>query len=154
MVCVIELRLGAIRGLDVIPRVLEASPRTRVAVLTSSEDGRLAARAVQADATGFIVKDATSAVLTDRLRAVANGDLTIDSRVAASVLRPEPRIVLSRQEGDLLRLLAEGLTNQQIATWLGLSPHTIKEYLSKIMRKLSTRSRAETAARAISEGLL
>jgi two-component system response regulator NreC len=155
MVCVIDLRLGAsTSGLDVIPRVLEASPRSRVAILTSSEDGRLAARAIAAGATGFIVKDASTAVLSARLRAVADGDLTIDNRVADSVLRPQRAVTLSKKEVEMLRMVADGLTNQQIATRLNLSVYTIKEYLSKTMRKLDTRSRAETVARAISDGLL
>jgi DNA-binding NarL/FixJ family response regulator len=155
MVCVIDLRLGdTMSGLDVIPRVLEASPRSRVAILTSSEDGRLAARAITAGATGFIVKDASTAVLSVRLRAVADGDVTIDNRVADSVLRPERAVTLSKKEVEMLRMVADGLTNQQIATRLSLSVYTIKEYLSKTMRKLDTRSRAETVARAISDGLL
>lgn len=155
MLCVVDLRLGeGLSGIEVIPRLLEASPLTRVAVLTSSEDGQLAAKAVQAGATGIIIKDASTTVLTDRLRAVANGDLSIDSRVAKLVLRPEPSVVLTTQEVQMLRLVAQGLTNRQIATRLGLSAHTIKEYLTKAMRKLDACSRAETVARAMSQGLI
>lgn len=154
-VCIVDARLGnGPNGIDAIPHILQASPRSRVAILTSSEDGALAARAVQAGATGFIIKDASTSVLIDRLRAVAHGDVTIDSRVAQSVLQPATRTSLTKSEVDLLRLVAEGLTNQQIASRLELSAHTIKEYLAKIMRKLDTKSRAETVARAMSDGLL
>lgn len=154
-VCIVDVRLGnGPNGIDAIPHILQATPNSRVAILTSSEDGALAARAIQAGATGFIIKDAGTSVLTDRIRAVAHGDLTIDSRVAQSVLQPARRTTLTKPEVELLRLVAEGLTNQQIATRLGLSAHTIKEYLAKIMRKLDTRSRAETVARAMSDGLL
>jgi DNA-binding NarL/FixJ family response regulator len=153
--CIIDLRLAAgTSGIAAIRSVLEASPRSRIAILTSSEDGGLAASAIRAGATGFIIKDVSTDALTERLKAVANGDLTVDSRVAEAVLNPVPKKVLTTQEVALLRLVADGLTNKQIATRLGLSAHTIKEYLAKSMRKLGTQSRAETVARAMSDGLL
>ena len=81
------------------------------------------------------------------------GTLVIDSRVAAAVLRPEQRL-LSGHELSILELVAEGLTNREIGARLHLSHYTVKDYLTRIMRKLGTRSRAETVARAVQQGLL
>ena len=128
-------------------------PDTRIAVLTSFEDRAAASAAVQAGATGFLLKDTPIDELARRLRGVATGTLVIDSRVAGAVLRPEQRL-LSGHELSILELVAEGLTNREIGARLHLSHYTVKDYLTRIMRKLGTRSRAETVARAVQQGLL
>jgi DNA-binding NarL/FixJ family response regulator len=155
--CVVDLRLGPGQsGIDVTRSVMSSAAGTKVAILTSSEDGALAAEAVQAGASGFIIKDSSASHLAERLAAVARGDVVIDRRVASGVLAaqgPSPA-ALTAQEVRLLGLVAEGMTNQEIARQLSLSPHTVKEYLGKAMRKLGTRSRAETVAKALANGLL
>ncbi|MGQ0623445.1 MAG: response regulator transcription factor [Sporichthyaceae bacterium] len=150
---VVDLRLASRSGLSVVDAAHRTSPGTRIAVLTSFTDRAAAAAAVQAGANGFLLKDTGVSELAQRLRGVASGALVIDSRVAEAVLSPEQRL-LSGHERSILELVAEGLTNREIGTRLHLSHYTVKDYLTRIMRKLGTRSRAETVARAVQQGLL
>ncbi|MCW2666466.1 MAG: LuxR family transcriptional regulator [Frankiales bacterium] len=153
-VCLVDLRLGGeVTGFDVVARCRELSPDSRVAVLTSNEDPRAAARAIEAGASGYLLKDIAMKQLVDRLEAVRDGNLVLDERVAEGVLRPQPG-TRSPQNRQLLKLVAAGLTNRQIGAEMHLSPHTVKEYLSKIMRELGTHTRAETVATASQRGLL
>ncbi|MCF7550721.1 response regulator transcription factor [Pseudonocardia sp. WMMC193] len=151
--CVVDLRLGAESGTDLVRAIRSLRPQTRVAVLTSFEDRAAVAAAVDAGATGYFLKDASSGELCEGLRRVAGGQLVIDARLVSAVLGDRPR-PLTESDVAILRLVAEGLSNREIGARLHLSPHTVKEYLSRTMRKLGTRTRAETAARAAQEGLL
>jgi DNA-binding NarL/FixJ family response regulator len=135
---------------DVVHRM---RPEIRIAVLTSFEDRAAASAAVHAGAGGFLLKDTPIDELARRLRGVATGTLVIDSRVAGAVLCPEQRL-LSGHELSILELVAEGLTNREIGARVHLSHYTVKDYLTRIMRKLGTHSRAETVARAVQQGLL
>lgn len=150
---VVDLRLQNRSGLAVVDAVHRMHQDTRIAVLTSFEDRAAASAAVQAGATGFLLKDTPIDELARRLRGVATGTLVIDARVAGAVLRPEQRL-LSGHELSILELVAEGMTNREIGARLHLSHYTVKDYLTRIMRKLGTRSRAETVARAVQQGLL
>jgi DNA-binding NarL/FixJ family response regulator len=150
---VVDLRLQNRSGLAVVDAVHRLHPDTRIAVLTSFEDRAAASAAVHAGASGFLLKDTPVDELARRLRGVATGTLVIDARVAGAVLRPEQRL-LSGHELSILELVAEGLTNREIGARLHLSHYTVKDYLTRIMRKLNTRSRAETVARAVQQGLL
>lgn len=153
-VCLVDLRLGGqVSGIDVIARCLQLTPRSRVAVLTSNEDPRAALAAVDAGALGYLLKDVSLDQLVHRLRSVAQGNLVLDERIALGVLRPTTAR-LAPQDAALLRCVAEGLTNREIGAALHLSPHTVKEYLSRLMRQLGTRTRAETVAAAMQQGLL
>lgn len=155
-VCLVDLRLGGqVSGLDVVARCQQLSPSSRVAVLTSNEDPRAAASAIQAGASGYLLKDIAMKQLVERLGAVRDGHLVLDQRVADGVLRPVTATATRRpHDRRLLKLVAAGLTNREIGVEMHLSPHTIKEYLSKIMRDLGTRTRAETVAAAAQLGLL
>src|SRR5882757_77313 len=150
---VVDLRLQNRSGLGVVDTVHRMHPDTKIAVLTSFEDRAAASAAVHAGASGFLLKDTPVDELGRRLRGVATGTLVIDSRVAGAVLRPERRL-LSGHELSILELVAEGMTNREIGARLHLSHYTVKDYLTRIMRKLGTRSRAETVARAVQQGLL
>jgi DNA-binding NarL/FixJ family response regulator len=150
---VVDLRLQNRSGLAVVDAVHRMHPDIRIAVLTSFEDRAAASAAVQAGATGFMLKDTPIDELARRLHGVATGTLVIDARVAGAVLRPEQRL-LSGHELSILELVAEGMTNREIGARLHLSHYTVKDYLTRIMRKLGTRSRAETVARAVQQGLL
>lgn len=153
-VCVVDLRLGGrLTGIEVIGRCLQVSPRSRVAALTSNEDPRTALAAVDAGALGYLLKDLSLGQLVERLHSIAQGNLVLDERVAFGVLRPSTA-QLSPQDTALLRCVAEGMTNREIGAQLHLSPHTVKDYLSRLMRQLGTRTRAETVAAALQQGLL
>ena len=151
--CLVDLRLGPDSGLEAIPRLLDAAPGARVAMLTSFPEGRSARAAIEAGATGFIVKDTPVPELCRQLRAVVGGSLVLDQRVAAAVVRGGG-VTLTAQERSVLILVAEGLTNREIGSRLYLSAHTVKEYLANVMRRLGTHTRAQTVAKAIQAGLI
>ena len=149
---VVDLRLGSGSGITVVAGARRIQPLLKIAVLTSFEDMGGAVEAVRAGATGYLLKDTPSDELGSQLRAVAEGHLVLDSRVASAVL--EPARLLSGQELMVLELVARGLTNKEIGARVHLSHYTIKDYLSKMMRKLGTSTRAETVIVAVQQGLL
>lgn len=150
---VVDLRLHGESGLDLVTHVHKRKPWIRIAVLTSYEDPVAAKQAINAGARGFLLKDALSDELARRLRSVADGDLVVDNRLADAVLSPVD-VTLEPRELRILSMIAEGLTNREIGMALHLSPYTVKDHLRRSMRKLGTRTRAETVAKAAREGLL
>lgn len=150
---VVDLRLRGESGLDLVAHVHKRKPWIRIAVLTSYEDPVAAKQAINAGARGFLLKDALSDELVRRLRSVAEGDLVVDNRLADAILSPVD-VILEPRELRILSMIAEGLTNREIGAALHLSPYTVKDHLRRSMRKLGTRTRAETVAKAAREGLL
>lgn len=149
---VVDLRLGDNSGITVVGEARRLQPMLKIAVLTSFDDVGAAAESVRAGATGYLLKDRPSEELGAQFRAVAEGHLVLDSRVASAVLKPAQ--LLGEQELVVLDLVAQGLTNKEIGSRLHLSHYTIKDYLSKAMRKLGTSTRAETVITAVQRGLL
>lgn len=153
--CVLDLRLGDGRSaIELLPAVRSGSPDTAIAILTSFEDGVAASAAVAGGATGFIIKDATRAEVCRQLRSVALGDLVVDRRVASAVLGGQEAPSVTDRELEILRHIAGGATNREIATALHLSPHTIKDYVTRLLRKLDCHTRSEALAVAIRERLI
>lgn len=113
-------------------------PDIPIVVLTSFEDGPAAAAVGRAGATGFLLKDALSEELTHRLRGVAEGGLVVDQRLADAVLEPQ-EISLCGNELTILRLIADGCTNREIAPEMHLSPYAVKFYLARTMRVFGIR---------------
>lgn len=150
---VVDLRLGGGSGLALAEQVMRVRPDVRVAILTSFEDHAAAVAAVRSGVRGFFIKDSSCSELGAGLRRVAAGELVIDSRLAEAVFTGRADH-LTGHETAILRLVAAGLSNRRIGEQLHLSPYTVKEYLSRVMRKLGTASRTETALRADRLGLL
>lgn len=149
---VVDLRLRNNSGITVVGEARRLQPMLKIAVLTSFDDVGAAVESVHAGATGYLLKDRPSEELGAQLRAVAEGHLVLDSRVASAVLKPAQ--LLGERELVVLDLVAQGLTNKEIGSRLHLSHYTIKDYLSKAMRKLGTSTRAETVITAVQRGLL
>ena len=153
--CVLDLRLREGRSaIELLPTVRSSSPDSAIAILTSFEDGAAASAAIAAGATGYLIKDAERAEICRQLRSVAQGDLVIDRRVAAAVLGGTTGPAVTERERAILRLIGSGATNREIAAELHLSPHTIKDYVARLLRKLGCHSRAEALSVAIREGLI
>ena len=151
---IVDLRLGGRSGVDLVKEVRLIHPGAQVAMLTSFEDRAAVVAAVRAGARGFFLKDSLCGELSAGLRRVAAGHLVVDSRLAMAVLDTSPASQFSNNELEILRLVAKGLSNRQIGDSMHLSRYTVKEYLSRSMRKLGTGTRAETVLRAVEEGLL
>jgi DNA-binding NarL/FixJ family response regulator len=145
-IVLIDLMLGDESGSDLCEAVLAAAPGTRVLLMSGSAHiPRNAARA--AGASGFVQKGWPTADLLRAIRAVGVGS-TLFAPVA-----PPPRGTLTPREREILDLIAGGSTNCEIAASLRLSPHTVKEHISSLYRKLGARNRTGAVLRAQRLGL-
>jgi len=156
MVAVVDLGLGSESGLDLIGPLRELEPRPRLLVLTMSASPDDARDAVRRGASGYVLKDDGPEEVLAAIRLVAGGGTAFSGAASASFIPPVrdhdlPR--LGDRERELLGLVARGLTNQQIARHLFLSPKTIRNRLSELYRLLGVSNRAEAVAAAHELGM-
>src|SRR3954468_1948393 len=148
-------------GIEAIPKLLQASPETRVLVLTMRDDPVYARAAFAAGAKGYVLKEAAPAELVDAIRQVAGGGSYVNQSLGARLVAADARErakadadPLSAREHEVLRLLALGHTNQEIARQLSISARTTETHRAHIFQKLSLGSRADLVQYAIQHGLL
>ena len=148
-------------GIEATRAVLQAVPVTKVLVLSMQDDPRYVREAFDAGASGYVMKEAADDEVVDAVRAVAAGQRylhpTLGARLLAAESEERRRAAddpLSDREREVLRLLALGHTNQEIATMLYVSVRTAETHRAHIMRKLDLSSRAELVRYALAEGLL
>jgi len=148
-------------GIDAIPEVLEASPHTKVLILSMHDDTRYVHAAFAAGASGYVLKEAADTELVAAIREVAAGATYVNSALGARIVAAETRQradaaadPLSEREREVLLLLALGHTNQEIAEQLCISVRTAETHRSHIMRKLGLGSRAELVRYALAHELL
>ena len=155
-VLVLDLNMPGESSLASIPSILEGSPGTTVVVLTMQDDPAFAREAFRLGAKAFVVKHAAGAELVDAIRAAARGDTYVNPVLGARLAaEPEgPPGGLTPREIDVLRLVAAGHTNPEIADKLVISIRTVETHRAAIHRKLNTASRAEVVAFARDHGLL
>jgi two-component system response regulator NreC len=154
-VLVLDLNMPGEPSLVSIPSILEGSPSTTVVVLTMQDDPAFAREAFRLGAKAFVVKHAAGAELVDAIRAAARGETYVNPVLGARLAaEPEgPPGGLTPREIDVLRLVAAGHTNPEIADKLVISIRTVETHRAAIHRKLNTASRAEVVAFARDHGL-
>jgi two-component system response regulator NreC len=147
---------GSRRSLDIIPEVAEASAGTRVVVLTMQEDPAFARQALRAGATGYVLKEAADDELVHAVRVATQGQTYLHPRLGAALAAaPEgPPDDLTEREVDVLRLIALGHTNGEIAEQLHLSIRTVETHRAHIQQKLRLSARAELVRYALERGLV
>ncbi len=148
-------------GIEATRAVLQAVPTTKVLVLSMQDDPRYVREAFDAGASGYVMKEAADDEVVDAVRAVAAGQRYLHPALGARLLeadseerRRAAEDPLSEREREVLRLLALGHTNQEIAKMLYISVRTAETHRAHIMRKLGLSSRAELVRHALTEGLL
>lgn len=154
-VILMDIRLPGKDGVQACSDILEQWPQTRVLFLTSFADDDTVLAAVLAGAHGYLIKEIGVDTLVDSIKRVAAGESILDPAATKRVLTwvktrstapPEPgRETLSPQEQRVVALVADGKTNKEIAADMGLSPKTVKNYLSNIYQKLQITRRAQAA---------
>ena len=147
-VVLMDLSMPVLDGVSATRRVLAESPGTRVVVLTSFAEAGRVTEAVAAGAVGYLLKDCDPQDVIEAVRAAARGDVPIDPRVARALLPTadaRPDETLSPREEQVVRLLAQGLANKQIARSLGISERTVKVHVSSIFRRLGVADRTSAA---------
>jgi DNA-binding NarL/FixJ family response regulator len=166
-VVLLDLKLspeGDADGLVVCSRILERRPGTGVVVLSMFLDEQLVAQALRRGARAYVLKDVDLSELVRIIRAVARGESGFDSRSAAVVRalaagRPttgtaDERPALTEREREVVKLIAEGLTNREIGETIFVSESTVKFHVRNVMRKLDVHHRAEVAYAVSRLGLL
>ena len=165
-VAVMDLNMPGIGGVEATRQIADRTPATRVLVLTISSDDETIMQAMMAGASGYLLKDASVDELAAGIRAAAAGESSISPPIAAKLLawlrngapeRPVPQVVqaaLSRRQIEVLRLLAEGKGNAEIAQELFISPKTVKNHIASILAKLQMENRIQAAVYAVKTGLV
>jgi DNA-binding NarL/FixJ family response regulator len=164
-VLLMDVRMPELDGIEATRRLVQVGSRARVLVLTTFDLDEYVYRALRAGASGFLLKDASREQLTGAVRTVASGDALLAPAVTRRLIedfcrRPQPGALpdsaaaLSSRELDVLRLLARGLSNAEIATQLYLSEATVKSHVARILHKLNLRDRAQTIVYAYESGLV
>jgi len=148
-------------GLEIIPQLLDENPETKVLVLSMQDDPRYVREAFDAGASGYVLKEAADSEVVAAVREVAGGGRYVDPELGARLVAAESaerrraeEDPLSEREGEVLRLLALGHTNQEIAKQLYISVRTAETHRAHIMQKLRLSSRAELVRYALDRGLL
>jgi DNA-binding NarL/FixJ family response regulator len=148
-------------GIEGMPALLQAVPDTKVLVLSMQDDPRYVREAFDAGASGYVLKEAADSEVVSAVRAVAAGERYVHPVLGARLIAAEAEErkraevdPLSEREREVLRLLALGHTNQEIAKMLYISVRTAETHRAHIMQKLGLSSRAELVRYALSEGLL
>ena len=148
-------------GLDIIPTLLHENQDTKILMLSMQDDPRYVREAFDAGASGYVLKEAADSEVVAAVREVAGGGRYVDPELGARLVAAESaerkraeEDPLSDREGEVLRLLALGHTNQEIAKQLYISVRTAETHRAHIMQKLRLSSRAELVRYALDRGLL
>ncbi len=153
-------------GIDATLKIKEASPSTKVVIMTAHDDDRLLVEAVEAGASGFLSKDSAAQEVLAAVKSAAEGEVLIDpatlTRLLAQVAREREAQRdalnllndLTEREREILQLLAEGLRNDGIAGKLFISPQTVQTHVRNILGKLRVHSKLEAVAFAVRHGAI
>ncbi|HSH58992.1 MAG TPA: response regulator transcription factor [Acidimicrobiales bacterium] len=163
-VVVMDIRMPRIDGLEATRQLVAGGAKSKVVVLTTFDLDEHIYEALQAGASGFLLKDAPAHQLVHAIRAVAAGDAllapSVTRRLIAAFTRPAPPVPPSRlpelteRETEVLKLLAEGLSNVEIAARLFVGEATIKTHVARILSKLGVRDRVQAVILAYRTGLV
>lgn len=161
-VVLMDVRMPRMDGVEAVAVLRERAPECRVVMLTTFDDEEYVVRALRAGAHGYLLKDLPAEELAHAVRLAHAGVTQLDSSVArhltTSLPSPgtaqPPAVPLSPRETDILRLVAQGHTNREIAAHLYLSEGTVKNHVSRILTRLALRDRTQAALRARDLGLL
>jgi DNA-binding NarL/FixJ family response regulator len=151
-----DLRMPGINGDEATARILAQRPDTRVLILTTYESDDSILTAIEAGASGYLLKAAPQEEILAGVRAVARGEVALAPRIAALLVQrvKTPTPSLSPREKQVLTLVAEGQSNPTIAATLFLSEATVKTHLLHVFEKLGVSDRTRAVTRAMELGLL
>jgi DNA-binding NarL/FixJ family response regulator len=166
-VVLMDIRMPEMDGVEATRRLQDIWPDSLIIILTTFDDDQFVFEALRAGALGYLLKDVSGAELADAIRTVKGGGALIEPSVARKMVAEFARLApqndagkerliepLSEREEEILRLLAQGLTNKEIALRIHLAEGTVKNYVSGILAKIGARDRTQAALRAKELGLL
>ena len=157
-VVLLDVRLPTMSGVDVCGILLQRAPDTRIVILSAFGDEDLVYQCIMAGARGYILKDIVDFDLKRTLVSVVRGETVIDPRLASGLFdrirggESAPSHGLPPHQFSVLRLMASGFTNREIAERLYLSENTVKGYVQEVLRRLNARNRLDAVMIAIRNG--
>lgn len=165
-IILLDLNMPGLDGLAALPQIHQQAPNSRVLILTMHDDVSYLQQALGAGASGYVLKRAVDSELLMAIQTVLRGETYVHSAMTQKLLQkitgeqtaakdePDPWDTLSERERDVLRLVALGNTNQEIADELFLSVKTVETYRARGMEKLNLQTRAQLVKSALKRGLL
>lgn len=162
-VVLMDLIMPDMDGVEATRQVKGISPRTQIVVLTSFHEDEFVFPALEAGATSYILKDVSMDELAEAIAGASRGEVTLHPRVAARIIQElhgtkradiRPFTELTPREMEVLKLIAQGLSNSDIAEQLVLSEHTVKGHVSNILSKLHLADRTQAAVYAWQKGVV
>jgi DNA-binding NarL/FixJ family response regulator len=157
-----DVRMPGMDGIEATRRIRHAAPATKIILITIDESRGAISEAIQAGVSGYLLKDASPDTLVDAARNAIEGNAVIHPQLTKTFIE-EVRLgegdgpkaaPLSKREREILQKVADGSTTRQVATELGISPHTVKTHLERIFEKLGANDRAQAVAIAIRTGIV
>jgi DNA-binding NarL/FixJ family response regulator len=156
-VVLMDVRMPVMDGVDAVAVLAAKAPKCRVVMLTTFDDEEYVVQALRAGAAGYLLKDLPAAELAEAVRLAHAGVTQLDNAAArhvAAALTPRSTGTLTDRETEVLRLIASGATNREIAARLYLSEGTVKNHISRILGRLGLRDRTQAAIYARDHGVL
>jgi DNA-binding NarL/FixJ family response regulator len=153
-VTLMDLQMPEMSGTDAIIAIRNEFPNARIIVLTTYGGDGQALRALQAGARGYLLKDAVQEELLDTIRAVHAGKKTLSPTVSREIAQHATDDALTKGEIDVLRLIAEGKANKQIADCLSIAEETVKSRVKNILSKLGADDRTHAAMVGLKRGII
>ena len=156
-VSLIDIRLGEDSGIELTAQLIDADPERRIVLYTGSSEIELLIKGLDSGARGYALKEGTQTELRTALTTVAEGGTYVDPRLHSALLSrraTQTQRMLSKREREIMDLLAQGLTGEQVAERLFLSPETIKTHIRNAMNKLEAHTRVHAIAIALRKGFI
>ena len=153
-VCLMDLRMPVMDGVEAIRAITTEFPEARILALTTYEGDADIRRALEAGARGYLLKDMLLTDVVQSVRAVHHGERVIPNAVAARLAEFPERSDLTERELEVLKLVARGLSNKEVARAIGRTDETVKIHLRNVFAKLGVADRTEAVTVALTRGLL
>ena len=153
-ILLLDLRMPGVNGIDTMVAMKRTGARARAIILTSFETDEDIYRSVQAGAEGYLLKDTSLREMVEAIRAVHAGKRYFPRQIASRLAERMMRINLTSREIEILKMLAKGPTNKEIAHALGISDNTVRNHVNSIIEKLEVSDRTEAATTAIQRGII